>query len=151
MTAKYEVALRTFISFHLTKCHKFRKRPKRRHHVKRTTYSTSGRNRVSTRNLTISAQALTFRTLLAPRRNPCAETARLSRGQLSTLDVHHHHWLPSGAICPTKGSHSVQKGLGHTSFVLQIIQTFTPFCYFVDIALHYVNGIINLRLDSRCL
>ena len=95
----------------------------------------------------------TFRTRLAPRRNPCADTARLSASNSQTRS-----WANlSDALVerisrwPTLQSPSVGKEAQLTCLVLQLIQTLSSLRHLCDVFSHNSDCVVNLLLDGRSL
>ena len=95
----------------------------------------------------------TLRTRLAPRRNPCADTARLSASNSQTRYCANL----SGALVerisrwPTLQSPSVGKEAQLTCLVLQLIQTLSSLRHLCDVFSHNSDCVVNLLLDGRSL
>lgn len=99
----------------------------------------------------------TLRTRFAPRRNPCADTARLSvRGH----DISHGAWhihsaqqrqalrVPGQEVAPPRG---VYWGTQLTGLVLQLVQPLSSLGDLGDVLPHNPNSVVNLGLNGRRL
>lgn len=82
----------------------------------------------------ISFHHICFRTRLAPRRKPWAETAKLSKAVCSVYPD-----LQFGVAEIVACSFDQ-----HTSLVLKAVKSRTAICNLVDVLAHYTNSIIDL-------
>lgn len=102
-----------------------------------------------------------MRTRFAPRRKPCADTARLSGlkrngpiSQFAHTATEARRWphLRSNQPLRLRLRHrSEQATRARTCLVLQLVQPLSPLGDLCDVLSHDAHGIINLRLDGRRL
>jgi hypothetical protein len=109
----------------------------------------------------ISFHHICFRTRFAPRRNPCAETARLSTPQ-SASSVHQSRTNPRRTVRGKKRSKRSRGVRFCTCFRFKGIQSLTPLSDLVNILPHNPDlhvslepvwvrhSIIDLGLDGGC-
>ena len=142
---------RTFISFHLYERKVIERKISQFRDIQRTTYSKDDVVRPSLDAVTIISH--TLRTRLAPRRNPCADTARLSASNSQTRSCANLSDALVERISrwPTLQSPSVSKEAQLTCLVLQLIQTLSSLRHLCDVFSHNSDCVVNLLLDGRSL
>jgi hypothetical protein len=121
----------------------------------------------------VSFHHMAFLTLLAPRRNPCAETARLSlrvqRGSSNVSSAGHGRSRPGSrraSALPSCGldSPSAQEpqsrggayvelsaSCGDSRLVLECVEPLSPLGDPLDVLPHHILRLVNLLLDSSSL
>lgn len=115
---------------------------------KLTTYSTISSVNII-RNVIKNYQR-TLRTRLAPRRNPCAETARLSVEDEYSVVSPNSNYAVHGMQQATKEPFP-RASTQLTCFILQRFQPLSSFCNFGDVFPHDAYSVVNLGLNGCSL